>query len=291
MEVISNPVEIAHRITTNPHKTHAGINWIGTSLGVAAKILSEQVVMEYFQFDEVTELSSNWKRVASRSKLFSGDNELKTAEIITQTLPGFEEYFNKYSTHLEGAKFRHKASKLGYAILHRGRHTVCKLETRRFQLPGWVEFYKMVVSKFRDGEIVTDKDRYEAHERILMSEMKGVPGVYLRLSLGHPRRFYLGEGKDVFTRTLTHMSNRNSTNGDLYLARVYETSSKSVAKGLQDCLFSELTPYIVERANPKGPIGSQGWLDVCDGVNPLALVDSIVNDHYRGLARVTRGYL
>lgn len=262
----------------DPHKTRAGVDWIGSSVAVAVKISLDLITQGFFSGYEEKELRENWSAIAKGSGFLSLSNQREMEDRVDLLVPQFREMFERDSTHIGG---------MGYALVHRARHTVAKDETARFRGEIWSPFYNMVEESVSEGREITPERRYQAHESVVLSQVYGSPGVYVNVAADSSNWMYMGESEDVAKRHLAHR------NGGLYLARVYVTGSKAVGLALQNSLFHKIEQMgiIRDRRIPEESVGKQGGLKIEAGVNPIQILDVLVKQHYREFCRATVGII
>jgi len=256
------------------HKTHAGIDWVGSSLYNTAKIALDRVTMDYLERKgyDPWELRRDWKRVAPGSGVMSKGHFADLEDLMDLMLPDFREHFERASTH---------DCSMGAALGHRARWTVQNDETKWLRSPAMAPFYRMVRDRVNEGKVITPPMRFQAHEQVVCQVSVGQPGVYVRQSPYCPEMLYMGGSGDVASRNAGHY------NGDLYLCRVYRMPNKTYAHQLESSLFDRLeeSGLIVHRKNPSGPVGRQGVLTLDKGVNPVLLLDGWVDTLYRHFCR------
>lgn len=202
---------------------------------------------------------------------------------MDKVLPEFREYFQEKSTH---------KGRYGYALAHRARHCLKKDETARFRTQAWAPFFSYVRDAADSGTEVTREGRYACHERLILHlanvlrQSEPCPGVYVNVDPEGTGRFYLGESGDVVKRNLGHR------NGGFYLSRVYATDDKKTAVNLQNALFRSLEEMevLLGVRIPDGKRGAQGSLRIERGLNPVELLDGIVDSRYREFCRQKLGW-
>lgn len=253
--------------------TNAGINWVRDSIPVITKNLIGLEAEDYYKKHH--ESLDGWN---GRS------NEGRIAEKMNHLVGGAKEYFSEHSLH-GGSQF-HKGPIFGQILGSRGRHTLQKMELRRFRDNSWWKpIIDLTETHFKTNTPIESYHRYATHEQMILLQTFNTAGVYLNQSPEIPEWFYLGTAKDVPNR------NKGHRNSDLYLVRAYPTVTQKTAKELETTLHERVvrTGLIKAVRIPEAPIGSQGAYRLANGCDPVELIDSIVNLDYREFCRGTVG--
>ena len=260
------------------HKTNAEVDWIGVSLASAAKITADRLARQYFidrGYSE-EEIDADFKQLLKGSGYCSHRNESVIEEQVDYLIPGFRQYFNCVSTHAGG---------MGYALMHRGRWSVQKDETKRFRTDIWRPFFDLITQSVDTGEPVTSGRRYAVHEDVIIVETDGSPGVYVRGCSEGSGWWYLGEAANQRNRAAGHL------NSPLFLVRVYTTLTKNIAVSLQNSLFAKLDGLGIVRQwrGRSGNPACRGTFQLDRGIDLVGITDGLVREHYPEFCRQTVG--